>query len=379
MKSVLAAAILATFVSADSSSFSTGLAASYELYRTKHGKTQKMSTSLYKARMAQYAKTKARVDAHNSQEGVSWKAGLNKFADHFESEFESMLGYRRLGKWWLPSKHEKQFHFANRSSSFLQMKTRSMKSSVDWRTNLVSGKRAKEQGACGSCWAVAAVGALEMHAEKSQGQTPPELSFKNLVDCTPNPEHCGGDGGCKGATAELAFEYVQQAGLADASTYVGDNDATEQCQTGLVARASTDGYVKLPVNRLQPLMDALSNEGPVVVSVDGGPWGMYESGVFSGCKQDATINHAVLAVGYGTADSGEDYWLIRNSWGGDWGENGFIRLLRHSSDEGDEGFCGTDHDPKQGNGCDGGPPTIPVCGMCGVLTDSSYPTGVQIQ
>eukprot|EP00913_Durusdinium_trenchii_P018063 g16973.t1 len=103
------------------------------------------------------------------------------------------------------------------------------RTTVDWRQNLVSTNYVKQQGSCGSCWAVAAAGALEIHAEiamKQQKQhshkVPRNVSFKQLVDCTPNPEHCGGDGGCQGATSELAFEYVSKHGLHDAEHYGGN-------------------------------------------------------------------------------------------------------------------------------------------------------------
>merc|ERR1712129_575737 len=127
---------------------------------------------------------------------------------------------------------------------------------------------------------------------------------------------------------------------------------------------------------LQPMLEALATHGPVVVSADAGPWGSYSSGVFDSCKKDAVINHAILAMGYGTDSGlGKDYWLIRNSWGPQWGEGGYIRLLRHS----EEGaFCGPDKKPLDGVGCKGGPATLPVCGMCGILSDSAYPTGVKV-
>ena len=97
---------------------------------------------------------------------------------------------------------------------------------------------------------------------------------------------------------------------------------------------------------------------------------MYEEGVYDGrCGTD--IDHAVQLVGYGT-DGGKDYWLVRNSWGDDWGEDGYIRIRRFG--DGKEP-CGTDRRPQDGTGCSGGPKTVEVCGRCGILSDSAYPTG----
>ena len=228
---------------------------------------------------------------------------------------------------------------------------------------------------------MASVGALEMHAEVAHGSTE-RLSFEELVDCVENPKHCGGDGGCKGATAELAFQYVQDHGLSAADSYKGYMSGGDgkcrasQISSEKITRAT--GWDRLPVNKLDDLLDAVANRGPVVVSVDASGWSSYGGGVFHECQTDATVNHAVVAVGFGSDEaSGMDYWLIRNSWG-KWGEAGYIRLQRHASDEGEAGHCGTDHSPQEGVFCAGGPKEVPVCGMCGVLSDSSLPKGVVI-
>ena len=77
----------------------------------------------------------------------------------------------------------------------------------------------------------------------------------------------------------------------------------------------------------ETLKSLVARHGAVVTSVNAdSPFMEYGGGIFAGCTSDAT-NHAVTVVGYGT-ENGEDYWLIKNSWGENWGENGYIRLKR---------------------------------------------------
>merc|ERR1711953_940415 len=95
----------------------------------------------------------------------------------------------------------------------------------------------------------------------------------------------------------------------------------------------------------------------------------YSGGVLSNCN-DYVMDHAVQLVGYGT-DSGKDYWLVRNSWGGSWGEQGYIRMQRYG--EGKEP-CGVDNKPQDGDACKGDTDPRTYCGECGILSSSSYPT-----
>merc|ERR1719460_3568798 len=99
-------------------------------------------------------------------------------------------------------------------ATFLQQ-TADLPSEKIW-SNLAMAKHIRNQADCGSCWAIAAATVLEGHAEIYSGK-PRTFSAQQIVMCTPNPRHCGGDGGCKGATAELAMEYVMKHGWSEQS------------------------------------------------------------------------------------------------------------------------------------------------------------------
>jgi len=227
---------------------------------------------------------------------------------------------------------------------------------------------------------------LEAHSEIQTGSNR-TFSAQQIVECTPNLRHCGGDGGCQGATAELAMEWVLRNGCAQESEvpYTGMDGA---CTTGKPLLTEKDagnavislpaaavsfgmtGWETLPNNKYEPLVRALVERGPVAVSVAASEWQMYESGIFNGCVKDAIIDHAVTSIGYGV-EKGAKFWLIQNSWGDDWGENGHIRLQRHDTE--DSEYCGMNTKPELGIACKGETEPVPVCGMCGILFDSVVP------
>jgi len=250
---------------------------------------------------------------------------------------------------------------------------------VDYRTaNPAILTPVKNQGGCGSCWAFGAVETMESYVKiQNKSVTMPVLSPQNVVSCAKNPQHCGGTGGCGGATAEIAFDWAK-AGIASESAYPYQGRDTT-CNTAVKPTAKVDGYIRLAENNYTELLAGLANIGPMAVNVDANSWGAYSSGVFTRCQfRDIDINHVVQAVGYGKdSASGKDYWIIRNSWGGSWGLKGYMYIERHS--DGDmKKWCGPDTRPQDGTGCDGGPPVITVCGSCGIWYDSSYPTNARL-
>jgi cathepsin L len=246
--------------------------------------------------------------------------------------------------------------------------------SVDWRQHnppVVSA--VKDQGGCGSCWAFSTAETMESAVAIASGKLM-TFSEQQLVDCAPNPQHCGGTGGCSGSVQEVAMNYSKAAGITTEASYPY-TARTGQCQPEKIKSVATiDGYVKLPTNDYNALMNAVATIGPIAISV-AASWTFYSGGIFNGdCGW--IVDHAVQLVGYGS-ENGKGYWIVRNSWGSGWGESGYIRISREADASKVE--CGTDDQPDSGDGCDGGPSTIQVCGKCAILSDSSYPTGAKLK
>lgn len=358
---------------------------SFDSFIQKYGRSYQQGSAEYHMRASVYEKNRLAAEKQNSRADKLWTAGVNKLSDWSESEFKSLLGWDGSVRPSARSSHA----IVRPHSNFLQQNVPEEK---DW-SKLEMSKQVKDQGPCGSCWAIAAATVLEGHYEIYSGKFR-TFSAQQMVDCTPNPRKCGGTGGCGGATAELAMEFVMKHGCADEneipyhahdgqctvgnSTVAAKPNKTQNIQVLMqksiapknsgAAAFGMVGWETLPLNKYEPLLQALATKGPVAVSAAAGDWGSYMAGIFNGCQKDTVVNHAVTAIGYGV-ENGVKYWQIQNSWGADWGENGHIRLQRHDGDE----YCGMNNDPQAGVACEGETDPVPVCGMCGVLFDSVVP------
>lgn len=312
-----------------------------------------------------------KMNAHNARRDVSWKMGINKFSDMTDAEFEATMmgGYKATPTPTYPA--------TLRSSKDINIKD--LPESVNW-CDKGACSPVKDQGSCGSCWAFATTAAIESHIQISTGDLP-LLSTQQVTSCTPNPLKCGGTGGCMGSIPQLGFTYIQLFGHISEEDYPyisGSTMDTEDClYMPDQAVAGLSGYNILEPNSLEAVMDFVANQGPLAIAAYASPWGRYSSGVFDGCPYDGDIalNHAIVLVGYGTDAAEGDYWLVRNSWGTGWGEDGFIRLKREST-----AVCGVNSSPMDGTACVGGPGNDQqtVCGMCGMLFDTSYPLGAHM-
>jgi cathepsin L len=297
----------------------------------------------------------------------SYTTGVTQFSDLTEQEFkDTYLRYKKL-----PGSGS-----AGNASPKI---SKDLPESINWvEKGAVTG--VKNQGQCGSCWAFATTEQIESYAFINTGELP-NLSAQQVTSCTPNVLQCGGTGGCMGSVTQLGFSYLQLFGQMAEEDYPyvsGTTSDTEECaHDPTKAMVTLTGYDTLPTNNHEAVMTHLAEVGPLSIAVDASKWSTYTGGVFSGCSFDdnISINHGVQLVGYGSDFSAlgvYDYWLVRNSWGPNWGEDGYIKLLRTSE-------CGVNSTPMDGTACVEGPGTDEqtVCGMCGMLLDCSFPLGVK--
>ncbi|CAA7040911.1 unnamed protein product [Microthlaspi erraticum] len=257
----------------------------------------------------------------------TFKLAVNQFADLTNDEFRAMYtGYK--GGSVLSSQsgiRTSSFRYQNVSFGALPI-------SVDWRKK-GAVTPIKNQGSCGSCWAFSAVGAIEGATQIKKGKLI-SLSEQQLVDCDTK------DFGCSGGLMDSAFQYIMaNGGLTTKSNYPYiAQDGTCNYKKAKQNTTSITGFEDVPVNNEAALMKAVAHQ-PVSVALEGGglDFQFYSSGVFTGeCSTD--LDHAVTAVGYGESTNGTKYWILKNSWGPNWGENGYMRIQKDVKDK--EGLCG---------------------------------------
>ncbi|KAI3884962.1 hypothetical protein MKW98_002354 [Papaver atlanticum] len=270
------------------------------------------------------------IHVHNKRsDGITYSLGLNKFADLSDDEFQAIystgLPQKILEQERREEKIKHKFTHENSSSNPLP-------SSVDWREKgAVTG--VKDQGHCGSCWAFAAVAATEGINQIRTGKLI-SLSEQELIDCDR-----GINVGCGGGLMAYAYEFiVKNGGISSERDYpylAADNDCDLQKKNLPVVKI--DGYEKVPKNSGDALMKAVANQ-PVSVAIEAGghDFRFYKEGVFSG-DCGTSVDHGVTVVGFGETSEGLKYWIVKNSWGANWGENGYVRMQRNDEMK---GLCG---------------------------------------
>lgn len=266
------------------------------------------------------------VQEHNAQ-GLSWTLETNQFADLTNEEFVALkTGYNHD-----PDRVRDNVVYLDESEA-------PEGTTWDWRKKGAVAP-VKDQQTCGSCYTYASAASLEGLHFITKGSLV-EFSNQQLLDCT---KSSGGNQGCDGGLMVPCYKYVKDKGIEKYSDYTYKNKVGTCAYDAKKVVFKNGGYAEVPKNDFTQLRAAVKKL-PVSVAVMAGndAFKLYKGGIISSnCA--TSLDHAITAVGYGNG-----FWIVKNSWGASWGEEGYVRIASGS----------------QNNGA----------GVCGINSDNSYPT-----
>ena len=255
---------------------------------------------------------------------------INEYTDLMPHEFEFD------SKGWSGNSHTIRLSKTKGCKQYMDTSNiTNLPKSWDWREhNAVTS--VKNQGQCGSCWSFSATAAMEGAWAISTGKLI-DLSEQQVMDCSSKYINFG----CNGGEMDHAFDYAIDNGMC----------LDEDIPYNAVSQACSDEEKKcnkvadflycmdVTPNNEQVLMQAVY-ETPVSVAIEADVrvFQFYSGGIIDSSTCGTSLDHGVVIVGYGTEED-KDYWIVKNSWGEDWGENGYVRIARGSSTT-DNGVCG---------------------------------------
>ena len=282
----------------------------------------------YREREIIFNKNKEMIEQHQGSHILS----LNEFSDMTPREFHNtMKGFRKdINIESYQSKVCKSFNYQDQE----------LPEEKDWRDeNAVTP--VKNQGQCGSCWSFSATGAIEGANAIANGNLV-SLSEQELLDCSGKY----GNLACSGGEMDSAFQFAIDYGLCTEES-VPYEAQREKCSSMLDCEVAV--FVKkcidvTPNNQVY-LQEAVANQ-PVSIAIEADTrvFQFYSGGVITDTSCGTNLDHGVLIVGYGE-ENDTLYWLVKNSWGSDWGDNGYVKILRDNSTN-SEGVCGIAMQPS---------------------------------
>jgi cathepsin L len=268
----------------------------------------------YHFRFGVYLANARRVREANAR-GRSFRVGMNKFATLTPAEYKALLGAKQR-----PIQQAKASKRVRDDPP----------DSFDYRDQGAVNP-IKDQGQCGSCWAFSAIGAQESQWFLATGSLL-NLSEQNLVDCVAT------DYGCDGGLPSDAYNWVikSQGGQFELEKDYPYTATDGKCKWDSSKGTTTiKGYHKVISGNETDLLVKIWTAGPVSVGIDASSWDfqLYSGGVYDEPDCSTTeLDHGVVAIGWGT-DNGKAYWLVRNSWGTDWGISGYIEMSRNKNNQ----------------------------------------------
>jgi cathepsin L len=298
------------------------VATAWRLFVKTYGKQYNSKTDEESHKQA-FAANLRKIEQHNRLHSFglqTFKMGVNKYSDMtLESFVRQMNGYK--------VNHNASHVVTTYLSPNVKVK---LPDQVDWRTEGYVTD-VKDQGQCGSCWSFSSTGSLEGQTFRKTGSLT-SLSEQNLVDCSTSY----GNHGCNGGSMSYAFQYIQENNGIDTEDSYPYEATDDDCRfTPDSVGATCSGSTSLPEGDEEALKEAVATVGPVSVAIDANheSFKMYSSGVYDepDCSSEQ-LDHAVLVVGYGTLN-GQDYWLVKNSWGASWGMQGYIMMSRNQNNQ----------------------------------------------
>jgi len=269
------------------------------------------------------------IEEYNKNTTRGIVLAINEFGDMTNTE------YRKTMNGYIPSNNTEH------ESTFLPPENFQAPISIDWRQHgLVTP--IKNQGQCGSCWSFSTTGTLEGQM-KRKTQRLVSLSEQNLVDCSTQRNH-----GCNGGLPSLALHWIHDNNGIDTEASYPYQAHQYNCRFNRQNVAGhVNGVMRVRSGSESALREAVGANGPVSIAIDAShrSFQFYHSGIYyePNCSSER-LDHAVLVVGYGENSRGWGYWIVKNSWGTNWGAQGYVYMLRN-----------------YGN-------------MCGVATNAVFPT-----